>query len=142
LTDTSSTKRAGDDLCFMPATELAAAIRAKQVSPVEIVNAVYARILEIDPQINAFLTLTEDLARQAARNAGTAVMRGDQLGVLHGVPTSVKDLFLTRGVRTTFGSRIREAYVPDEDAPAVAKLEAAGAIVIGKRQLPSTGSRV
>jgi aspartyl-tRNA(Asn)/glutamyl-tRNA(Gln) amidotransferase subunit A len=63
-------------------------------------------------------------------------MRGDQLGALHGVPVSIKDVFLTRGVRTMFGSRIRETYVPEENAPAVAKLLAAGAILIGKTTTP------
>jgi aspartyl-tRNA(Asn)/glutamyl-tRNA(Gln) amidotransferase subunit A len=117
-----------EDLCFMSATALAAAIRAKKVSPVEVVNAIYARI----HRINAFCTLTEEQAHRTAKEAEAAVMRGDRLGALHGVPVSVKDVFLTRGVRTMFGSRIRENYVPEEDAPAVAKLLAAGAILIGK----------
>jgi aspartyl-tRNA(Asn)/glutamyl-tRNA(Gln) amidotransferase subunit A len=127
---------AGQDLCFMSATTLAAAIRAKRVSPVEVVKAIYARIHQINPQINAFCTLSEELARQRAKEAEAAVMRGDRLGALHGVPVSVKDVFLTRGVRTMFGSRIRENYVPEEDAPAVAKLLAAGAILIGKTTTP------
>ena len=129
----------GQDLCFMPATALAAAIRAKKVSPVEVVNAIYARIREINTRINAFCTLTEDQAHRAAKEAEAAVMRGDRLGALHGVPVSIKDLFLARGVRTMFGSRIRENYVPEEDAPAVAKLLAAGAILIGKTTTPEFG---
>lgn len=124
------------DLCFMPATALAVAIRAKRVSPVEVVNAIYARIHQINPRINAFCTLTEDQAHRTAKEAEAAVMRGDRLGALHGVPVSIKDVFLTRGVRTMFGSRIRENYVPDEDAPAVAKLFSAGAILIGKTTTP------
>ncbi len=123
----------------MPATELAAAIRAKKVSPVEVVNAVYARLADINPRIGAFCTLTEEAARRAAREAEAAVMRGDRLGALHGVPVSVKDLLLTRGVRTMFGSRIRESYVPEEDAPSVTKLLAAGAIPIGKTTTPEFG---
>ena len=121
-----------EDLCFTPATVLAAAIRQKKVSPVEVINAVYVRLHKINPKINAFATLTEEQARLTAREAEAAVMRGDRLGALHGVPVSIKDVFLTRGVRTMFGSRIRENYVPKEDAPAVAKLLAAGAILIGK----------
>jgi aspartyl-tRNA(Asn)/glutamyl-tRNA(Gln) amidotransferase subunit A len=127
---------AGQDLCFMSATTLAAAIRAKWVSPVEVVKAIYARIHKINPRINAFCTLSEELARQRAKEAEAAVMRGDRLGDLHGVPVSIKDVFLTRGVRTMFGSRIRENYVPEEDAPAVATLLAAGAIPIGKTTTP------
>jgi aspartyl-tRNA(Asn)/glutamyl-tRNA(Gln) amidotransferase subunit A len=72
----------------------------------------------------------------SAKQAEAAVMRGDRLRALHGVPVSIKEVFLTRGVRTTFGSRIRENYVPEEDAPAVAKLLTAGAILIGKTTTP------
>jgi Asp-tRNA(Asn)/Glu-tRNA(Gln) amidotransferase A subunit family amidase len=129
----------GEDLCFMPATALSAAIRAKRVSPVELVNAVYARLHQINPRINAFCTLTEEQAHRAAKEAEAAVMRGDRLGALHGVPVSIKDLFLTRAVRTMYGSRIRENYIPEEDAPAVAKLLAAGAILIGKTTTPEFG---
>jgi Amidase len=107
---------AGQDLCFMSATALAADIRAKRVSPVEVVNAIYTRIHEINPRINAFCTLTEEQAHRMAKQAEAAVMRGDRLGPLHGVPVSIKGVFLTRGVRTMFGSRIRENYVPEEDA--------------------------
>jgi len=107
----------GQDFCFMPATELAAAVRTRKVSPIEVVHAVYTRIREINPRINAFCTLTEERAHLAAKEAEIAVMRGDRLGALHGVPVSIKDLLLTRGVRTMFGSRTRENYVPEEDAP-------------------------
>ena len=125
-----------EDLCFMPATVLAASIRQKKVSPVEVIDAVYARLHKINQKINAFATVTEEQARLTAKEAESAVMRGDRLGALHGVPVSIKDVFLTRGVRTMFGSRIRENYVPEEDAPAVAKLLAAGAILIGKTTTP------
>src|SRR5258708_31297244 len=125
----------------MPATALSAAIRAKRVSPVELVNAVYARLHQINPRINAFCTLTEEQAHRAAKEAEAAVMRGDRLGALHGVPVSIKDLFLTRAVRTMYGSRIRENYVPEEDAPAVAKLLAAGAMLIGKTPTPEFGCK-
>jgi aspartyl-tRNA(Asn)/glutamyl-tRNA(Gln) amidotransferase subunit A len=107
-------------------------IRTKKISPVEAVDAVYKRIHQVNPRINAYCTLTEELARAAAKEAEAAVMRGDQLGPLHGVPVSVKDVILTRGVRTMYGSRIRENYVPDENAPAVDRMLAAGAILVGK----------
>lgn len=129
----------GQELCFMPATDLVAAIRAKKVSPVEVVDAAYRRIQAVNPRINAFCTLTEEQARHRARQAEAAVMRGDRLGALHGVPVSIKDLLLTRGVRTMFGSRIRQDYVPEEDAPSVAKLLLAGAIPIGKTTTPEFG---
>lgn len=127
------------ELCFKSATVLADAIRAKQLSPVEILQAVIDRIHEVNPRINAFCTLADKQALRAAKDAELAVMRGDPLGALHGLPVSIKDLLLTRGVRTAFGSRIREAYVPDEDAPAVTKLIAAGGIPIGKTTTPEFG---
>src|SRR5207253_6023486 len=89
----------------MPATALAAAIRAKKLSPVELVRAVLARLDETNDRINAFCTLTEEDATRAARQAENAVMRGDRLGILHGLPVSIKDLLLTRGVRTMSGDR-------------------------------------
>jgi len=116
----------------MPATALAAAIRAKKLSPVELVRAVLARLDETNDRINAFCTLTEEDATRAARQAENAVMRGDRLGILHGLPVSIKDLLLTRGVRTMSGSRTREKYVADEGAPAVARVLAAGGILIGQ----------
>ena len=79
------------DLCYMPATALAAAIRAKKLSPVELVRAVLARLDETNDRINAFCTLTEEDATRAARQAENAVMRGDRLGILHGLPVSIKD---------------------------------------------------
>lgn len=123
----------------MPATVLGEAIRTKRLSPVEIVKAVFERIHEINPKINAFCTLTEEQALRAATGAELAVMRGKPLGVLHGLPVSIKDLLLTRGVRTAFGSCIREAYIPEEDAPAVAKVIAAGGVLIGKTTTPEFG---
>jgi aspartyl-tRNA(Asn)/glutamyl-tRNA(Gln) amidotransferase subunit A len=127
------------ELCYMPATVLAEEIRAKRISPVEVIDAVYARLHEINPNINAFCTLTEERARSAAKESEAAVMHGDQLGALHGMPVSIKDLLFTQGVRTMFGSRIRENYVPEDDAPSVAKVLTAGAILIGKTTTPEHG---
>ncbi len=128
-----------DELCFMSATALATAIRQKKISPVEIVDAIYARIHKMNPKLNAYCTLTEEAARLAAKDAEAAVMRGHRLGALHGVPVSIKDLLNTRGVRTMYGSKIREQFVPDEDAPSVAKLKAAGTILLGKTTTPEFG---
>jgi aspartyl-tRNA(Asn)/glutamyl-tRNA(Gln) amidotransferase subunit A len=127
------------ELAFLPATELAVAIQRREISPVEAVEAVLARIERLNPRVNAYCTVTADAARREAKAAEAAVMRGERLGPLHGVPVSVKDLVITRGVRTTFGSRIYETNVPDEDAPLVERLRAAGAIVVGKTTTPEFG---
>jgi aspartyl-tRNA(Asn)/glutamyl-tRNA(Gln) amidotransferase subunit A len=127
------------DLCYMPATELAAAIRTKKVSPVEVANAVLGRIEQLNPKLNAFCLVTSDAARQAARAAEQAVMRGETLGPLHGVPVSIKDLVITKDVRTMRGSKLYEHDVPAEDAPVVERLKAAGAIILGKTTTPEFG---
>jgi Asp-tRNA(Asn)/Glu-tRNA(Gln) amidotransferase A subunit family amidase len=128
-----------DELAFMSATDLAVAIRSKKLSPVEVVEAVLSRIGVLNPRLNAYCTVTAETARAEARTSEAAVMRGDPLGPLHGVPISVKDLVITRGVRTTFGSRIYEANIPEEDAPLVERLKAAGAILLGKTTSPEFG---
>jgi Asp-tRNA(Asn)/Glu-tRNA(Gln) amidotransferase A subunit family amidase len=127
------------NLCWLPATEMAIAIRTRQLSPVELVEALLSRIHQLNPAINAYCTLTEEAARQSARAAEAAVLRGDDLGLLHGVPVSIKDLLFTSGVRTMRGSRIFEQFVPDQDAPAVARLKASGAILLGKTTTPEFG---
>jgi aspartyl-tRNA(Asn)/glutamyl-tRNA(Gln) amidotransferase subunit A len=127
------------DLCYLPATDLAAAICLKRVSPVEVINAVLARIEQLNPQLNAFCEVTAEAARQAAQAAEQAVMRGERLGPLHGVPVSIKDLVMTKGVRTRRGSKLYEHDVPSEDAPVVERLKAAGAIILGKTTTPEFG---
>ncbi len=129
------------EVCRTPALALAAAIRAKTLSPIEVVDAVLARIERTHAALNAYCTVTADAARTAARNAEAAVMRGDTLGPLHGVPVSVKDLVLTKGVRTTWGSRVYEHFVPDEDAPVVERVKQAGAIILGKTNTPEFGHK-
>ncbi|MGH7392650.1 MAG: amidase [Candidatus Rokuibacteriota bacterium] len=127
-------------LCWMPATELAGLIRKRKVSPVEVIDAVLARIDEINPTLNAFVTLTADEARRRARAAERALTRRRAaLGPLHGVPFSVKDLVITRGVRTTFGTPLYRDNVPAESAPMVERLEAAGGIMLGKTNTPAFG---
>jgi aspartyl-tRNA(Asn)/glutamyl-tRNA(Gln) amidotransferase subunit A len=118
---------------------MAAAIRARQLSPLELVDALLGRIDQLNPALNAYCTLTEEAARQAARAAEAAVLRGDDLGPLHGVPVSIKDLLFTSQVRTMRGSRIYEQFVPDQDAPSVAQLKASGAILLGKTTTPEFG---
>src|SRR5436309_11550713 len=131
---------ADTNLAWLPATELAALIRRKQVSPVEVVDAVLDRIARINPRLNAFVTLTEEQARRDAKAAERALgKRGVRLGPLHGVPFSVKDLVITRGVRTTFGTPLYRDNVPAEDAPMVERLKAAGGIMLGKTNTPTFG---
>jgi aspartyl-tRNA(Asn)/glutamyl-tRNA(Gln) amidotransferase subunit A len=127
-------------LVWLSATELAALIRRKKVSPVEVVDAVLGRIAALNPRLNAFVTLTDEAARREAKAAERAVMkRGARLGPLHGVPFSVKDLVITRGVRTTFGTPLFRDNVPTEDAPMVERLKAAGGIMLGKTNTPAFG---
>jgi len=126
-------------LWYTPATVLAAAIRERRLSPVELAETILARIEKFNPLLNAFCTLAEDQAMDAARKAEAAVMRGGRLGALHGVPVSIKDIVFTKGIRTTGGSRIYRDYVPDEDEVVVERLKAAGAIILGKTNVPEFG---
>jgi len=130
-----------EELCWTPAAELARLIRAKDISPVEVVEAVLGRIERINPAINAYCTVAADQARAAARDAEAAVIRGGPLGPLHGVPFSIKDLTPTKGIRTTMGSKIFEGNVPEEDALLVERLRAAGGILIGKTNTPEFGCK-
>lgn len=123
------------------ALTLARQIRTKAVSPVEVVEAVLRRIESLQPTVHAFITVTADEAREAARRAEAAVMAGQRLGPLHGVPFSVKDLLHARGVPTTMGSLIFAGQVPTEDAVPVRRLREAGAILIGKTTTPEFGHK-
>ena len=120
------------DIPFLPATELARLIEAKEVSPVEAVEAFLERIDRVDGKINSYITVCRDEALQAAREAERDIAAGRYLGPMHGIPTAVKDQFNTRGIRTTAGSTIMWDNVPDEDATVVANLKQAGAIILGK----------
>ena len=131
---------ANEELCWTPASALAALIRRKKVSPVEVVDAMLDRIEKINPKLNAVVTVTADQALREAKAAERALGRkGAKLGPLHGVPFSVKDLVITRGVRTTFGTPLYRDNVPTEDAPMVTRLKAAGAIMLGKTNTPTFG---
>src|SRR5829696_6008543 len=129
------------DLAFTSAAELAAMIARRAVSPVEIVELVLDRIARHQPALNAFITVCADDARAAAREAEAAALRGDSLGPLHGVPFAVKDLIATAGLRTTSGSVALADNVPTADAPSVARLKGAGAILVGKTTTPEFGHK-
>jgi len=124
----------------MPATEMIAAIKKKTLSPREIVEALLARVEKINPKVNAYCTVVPEMALEAAKKAEAEIRQGGKLGPLHGIPVSIKDLTLTAGIRTTFGSKIFEHHVPTEDALIVQRLKAAGAIVIGKTNTPEFGA--
>jgi aspartyl-tRNA(Asn)/glutamyl-tRNA(Gln) amidotransferase subunit A len=130
-----------DELPWATALDLATRIRQKKVSPVEVMDAVLSRIEAANPRLNAFCLLAADQARAAARSAEVAVMKGEPLGPLHGVPFSVKDLLFTRGHRTTSGSRLFADLVPEQDALAVGRLKEAGAIVLGKTTTSELGHK-
>ena len=130
-----------DELCFLPATDLAARIADRDVSPVDAVESVLSAIARWEPRINSFITVCAEEARDAARAAEASVMAGEPLGPLHGVPYSVKDLLNTAGVRTTFGSHAFADNVPPDDCVAVARLKQAGAILIGKTTTPEFGHK-
>jgi len=132
---------AQDDLCWLSALELTAQIRAKKISPVEVVDAVLARIERMNPTLNAFCTLTADEARDAAQAAEVSVMTGEELGPLHGVPVSIEDLLFTRRLLTTGGSRLFAEHVPEEDAVSVERLKGAGAIILGKTNTAEFGHK-
>jgi amidase len=118
------------------AGELVALVKAREVTPVEILDAHLAVIERLNPMINAIVTLAVDQARAAAVAAGDAVMRGDALGALHGLPLGIKDVTPTAGIRTTYGSPLFKDHVPTEDAEAVRRLKSAGGIVLGKTNTP------
>jgi Asp-tRNA(Asn)/Glu-tRNA(Gln) amidotransferase A subunit family amidase len=111
--------------------EIASLIRVGSVSPVEVAQSHLAQIEKLNPSLNAIVTVSPDLLEKA-RQAEAAIQRGDDLGPLHGVPVTIKDTIETADLRSTSGSKLRAVYVPEKDAPSVARLKAAGAIILGK----------
>jgi amidase len=130
-----------DDVCFLPATELARRYRARKISPLEVMQAVLARIDAVNPTVNAYVTVARESALAGARRATRLLSRtSSTLPPLHGVPVSIKDLYATKGIRSTWGSLIYKDYVPDADDLVVQRLKAAGAIVVGKTNTPEFGA--
>ena len=128
------------DICHLSAVELAHLIRAKQLSARDVVAAHLAQIDRVNPGVNAIVTLTGEAALQRAYLADEAYARGEAIGALHGLPIAHKDLQLTRGIRTTFGSPIYQDFVPAEDSLLVERLRHAGAICVGKTNTPEFGA--
>ncbi len=127
------------ELAFMSAVDLGRAIRAKEVSAVEATENFYQRIEQLDSQLNSYLALCQDQAMADALAADEAVARGDGLGPLHGIPISIKDLEMTKGIPTTLGSAVFAGRVPDIDSIVVERVKAAGAIILGKTNTPEFG---
>ncbi|OLD38501.1 MAG: hypothetical protein AUI57_06820 [Candidatus Rokubacteria bacterium 13_1_40CM_2_68_8] len=121
-----------NELCWLSMADLGRMIATKEVSPVEVVRAHLDRISALDARLRAFITVCADSALQSARASEADLMAGKVAGPLHGVPWAPKDLYSTKGVRTTGGSKILGDSVPAADATVVARLGAAGAIVLGK----------
>ena len=121
-----------DEIAFLSVGEAAAQIASGQLSPVELTDHILARIEKIDPSLNSYVTVMAEIARSAAREAEAAVRRGGPLGTLHGVPIALKDLYATKGIRTTFACAAFADWIPECDATVVERLAAAGAIILGK----------
>ena len=128
-----------DELTRLSAVELAAMIRTRKASPVEVTKGILARIEKLNPALNAFVTLHTDEALCSAARAEEALMSGQPVGPLHGVPLHVKDNLYVAGSRTTFGSKLTETNVTADDCPAVERLRKAGMIVVGRTNTPEQG---
>ncbi len=127
------------ELCFTSASELGRMYRAREVSPVEVTEAVLARIEWLNPSLHAFVTVTGELARERAGASEGRAMRGELIGPLDGVPYSLKDLEPTAGIRTTFGSKWFEDHVPSADGTVAGRLKATGGVLLGKTNTPNFG---
>ncbi len=121
-----------ETLCFTPASEIAEQIRTKRLSPVEYIRVVLSRIEKYEPRVNAFVCLAADRAVDAAKRAELALMHDQPIGRLHGVPVTIKDLAITKDFPTQHGSKIFAGHQPTEDTQLVTRLQAEGAIVLGK----------
>ncbi|MGH9448425.1 MAG: amidase family protein, partial [Terriglobia bacterium] len=125
-----------DELVFLPAAEMAAEVRRKNISPRELIQSHLDRIERLNPQVNAMVYVDAEGATKAAQAAETAVMQNAELGPLHGVPVSIKSCIDVQGWPCEAGTRLRAGNVPAGDAPLVARLRNAGAIVLGNSNTP------
>ena len=128
-----------DDLAFTAASDLRPLIDSRQVSIVELTELFLRRIQALNPTLNAYLTVTGDEAIASARSAEQALLRGEARGYLHGIPISIKDLEMTDGIRTTLGSIVFKAHVPEQDSIVVERVRKSGAIILGKTNTPEFG---
>src|SRR5258705_7971068 len=121
-----------NQLCYLTIAEAAAGLRRKEFSPVELTEACLRRIHSLDGKLHSFITLSADLALHQARQTEQELMSGKDRGPLHGIPIALKDLYATKGMRTTCHSAVLENWIPDHDATTVAKLREAGTILLLK----------
>lgn len=128
------------ELIWLTATEQAELIRRGEVSALELLQAHLAQIEAVNPQLNAIVTYLPELAQELAQAADAKQARGEELGVLHGLPIAHKDLFETAGIRTTMGSPVFADYVPESDDLIIARLKAAGCVTLGKTNVPEFGA--
>jgi amidase len=128
------------DICFLSATELENIIRTKELSAREVMEAHLVQIEHVNPKVNAIVTFLPEQAMEKARAADEALARNEAVGLLHGLPVAHKDLVLTKGIRTTYGSPAFKDFIPDEDEIIVERLRNAGAINIGKTNVPEFGA--
>src|SRR5512132_2089664 len=129
-----------EDLLSVSAVELRRRIGTKEISPVELLDACIERIERLNPAVNAVIAVCYDRARDEAKAAEKAVRAGEPLGLLHGLPTGIKDLDETGGLLTTYGSPLYRDFVPERDNAMVARVRTAGAVVVGKTNVPEFGA--
>jgi Asp-tRNA(Asn)/Glu-tRNA(Gln) amidotransferase A subunit family amidase len=125
-----------DELEWVPAWKLSQLMAARDLSPVELMESLLARIDRLGPDLNPFITVAADQALDGARAAEDAIARGQAMGPLHGIPVSIKDALWTKGLRTTYGSKLYEHHIPEVDSTVAARLRQAGAIIFAKTNLP------
>jgi len=130
----------GNEICYLTARDIRDKIRHRDLSAVEVMEAHLAQIEAVNPTVNAIVTLHPEQAMEGAKAADEAISKGEALGPLHGLPTAVKDLTPTKGMRTTFGSPIFKDNVPDTDAILVERIKIAGGIIVGKTNTPEFGA--
>ena len=135
----ASAATSANEICRMDAVTLAEKIRTKQLSPTEVTEAILMRMDRVNPVIGAFCTPAPDVARAQAKAVEADIMAGKSVGPLAGVPIGIKDLVYTKGIKTTSGSIVYKDFVPTEDDVVVERLKAAGAIILGKTNVPEFG---
>jgi len=128
-----------EDICFMSAWKMKEKIIKQELTSEELTETIIERIEKINPIINAYCTTTFDIARDLAKKADTVVKKGEKLGLLHGIPTSIKDNVNVKGIRTTCGCKAFENYIAKEDDIAVKRLKEAGVVILGKTNMPAFG---
>jgi aspartyl-tRNA(Asn)/glutamyl-tRNA(Gln) amidotransferase subunit A len=128
-----------EDICYMSAFDMRELIKTQELTSEEITETIIERIKSINPLINAYCTPTFDLAREMAKKADESVKKGGKLPLLNGIPTSIKDLIMTKGIRTTFGSKVYENFFPEEDEEVIKRLRNAGSVFLGKTNTPEFG---